>query len=292
MLKRQIKRSMDDGTLDLKNFISLVEKSYDEFKKSSSLNQHITDTLEREINERELRLSAALRHKNELIRILCHDFYNSVAILISTTHLVKKYKSEQKSDRLWQRVQKVSEIQLGMINHIREMEALESGKQTINITSICLEEILENINFMFEGKFADKKLVLNTEKFNSKLRILAEKNSLLNSVINNLISNSIKFSYPEARIYLESGENDDGTVVITVKDEGIGIPSKILESLFDPAKKTNRPGTEGEPGTGFGMPLVKKYMECYSGSISISSNAENNQAGSRGTTVFLKFHKG
>ena len=88
--------------------------------------------------------------------------------------------------------------------------------------------------------------------------ILAEKVSLSNNVVNNIISNSIKFCDNNGTIEIVA-KRDADQILLTMRDEGSGIPESILTKLFDDAATTSRPGTEGEPGTGFGANRKKLY---------------------------------
>ena len=74
-----------------------------------------------------------------------------------------------------------------------------------------------------------------------------------------------------------------------MSDDGIGIPDSILTKLFDDEAKTSRPGTGGEPGTGFGMPIVKSYMDIYEGNIEVLSKVKDNGQNDSGTTFNLLF---
>ena len=71
----------------------------------------------------------------------------------------------------------------------------------------------------------------------------------------------------------------------SVIDHGIGIPDVLLNQLFDMSKTTSRAGTQGESGTGFGMPLVKKFVEGYGGTLQIDSKDINEFPDNHGTTV-------
>jgi signal transduction histidine kinase len=77
-----------------------------------------------------------------------------------------------------------------------------------------------------------------------------------------------------------------------LRDEGIGIPGELLENIFNPGASTSRPGTAGEEGSGFGMPLVKQYMGYYGGSIMISSKSEEKFPDEHGTEIQLTLKKG
>ena len=78
-------------------------------------------------------------------------------------------------------------------------------------------------------------------------------------------------------------------IILTMTDDGIGIPESILTKLFDDEAKTSRPGTEGEPGTGFGMPIVKSYMDLYEGRIEVLSKVKDETTEDSGTTFNLYF---
>ena len=61
--------------------------------------------------------------------------------------------------------------------------------------------------------------------------------------------------------------------------------AKLLENIFDMAQETSRKGTEGETGTGYGMPLVRKFINQYGGKLSIESSEEQEN---RGTEVTIE----
>jgi two-component system sensor histidine kinase/response regulator len=116
--------------------------------------------------------------------------------------------------------------------------------------------------------------------------VLAERVSLGSSVLNNLLTNAIKFSSPGQTVVLRAA-SEDGAVRVTVRDRGIGMPPSLLAELFDVHKNTSRPGTAGEKGTGFGMPLVRKLVTAYGGSIEVTSTEQVEGVRDHGTEVRL-----
>ncbi len=117
--------------------------------------------------------------------------------------------------------------------------------------------------------------------------VLADAKILANHVFNNLISNAIKFSYPDSSIVVTVHRQGD-RITIQVTDRGIGMPPELVASLFDLDAKTTRPGTDGEPGTGFGMRTVKSFMDLFGGQIEISSTPESLRPNDHGTTVGIR----
>ena len=148
---------------------------------------------------------------------------------------------------------------------------------------------MHQVRNTFEDKLKAKNLELN---YNSSeiagIFVLAEPVSLNHSVINNLISNAIKFSHTNSCIDVMASMNGD-EVRVTVRDFGVGMPSTLLAKVFMPNEATSRVGTSGEAGTGFGMPLVKSYMERYGGGVEISSESIEESPKNHGTSVTLCF---
>ena len=131
---------------------------------------------------------------------------------------------------------------------------------------------------------------LDTIVLTKNVYVLAESTSLSNSVINNLISNSIKFVHRDSELRIEVKSLDD-VVHIILSDKGIGIPKYLLKDIFNSNIKTTRTGTFGEVGTGFGMPLVKAFVEQYGGKISVESNDIKDHPNDHGTMISIVLKK-
>jgi signal transduction histidine kinase len=94
--------------------------------------------------------------------------------------------------------------------------------------------------------------------------------NMLKIVLRNLISNAIKFTNSGGAINI-SAERIDSDIVISVRDNGIGIKPDILKNLFDISKIKNSRGTAQETGTGLGLWLCKEFVEKHHGKIRVES---------------------
>ena len=216
--------------------------------------------------------------QKEMLHILCHDLANPFASVLSVLDIVEEDNFSEYSDLL----KRSAENGLGIIELIRQMRKLD--EKPLTLETISLTDALSESVEMLSSKFQNKGIHVN-RKFDKDFIIRAEKRSLINSVINNILTNAIKFSHPNGQIDImskESGRN----ILLSVSDYGIGIPVDALETIFDVNKSVSRTGTAGEEGTGFGMPLVRKFMNAYGGEIEIESEA------GQGTTIWLTFVKG
>src|SRR5690606_15264878 len=104
-------------------------------------------------------------------------------------------------------------------------------------------------------------------------------------VINNLISNAIKFTFDGGIISVSIEEKQD-SVLFTVADNGIGIPPKYHNGLFERFTEARRLGLKDEPSTGLGMSIIKTIVEWHNGRIWFDSK-EN-----EGSSFFIELPKG
>ena len=108
------------------------------------------------------------------------------------------------------------------------------------------------------------------------------------SVLGNLISNSLKFSHPGSTVHLTS-RKERGNLKVLVRDEGTGFEKSKLATIFDASSPESTRGTRGEPGTGFGMPLLKRYMDYVKGEVEIDTVPQTESETNHGTKVELSF---
>ena len=170
------------------------------------------------------------------------------------------------------------------------MDALTTGKREVQMKPVSLDEALAQIDLVFAKRLAEKRITLRVVKPPDTVLVWADSRSFQYTVLNNLVSNAVKFSEPGAEIVLTILPQGD-KVTISVADRGVGIPAKVLAGLFDPFKPTSRRGTAGEKGTGFGMPIVKSYIDLYKGAINVVSQTAEDSKDAHGTTITVTLRK-
>ena len=93
---------------------------------------------------------------------------------------------------------------------------------------------------------------------------------LLRTALGNLLDNAIKYNRPGGKVSVEYGE-DEGTVIIRVADEGMGIPREDLPRIFERFFRVDKARSRETGGTGLGLSIVKHIAELHGGGISVSS---------------------
>jgi CheY-like chemotaxis protein len=95
----------------------------------------------------------------------------------------------------------------------------------------------------------------------------------LAQVFGNLLNNSSKYTSPEGTISL-TAKRIDGEVLVTVKDNGAGIPQDKLNNIFDMFMQVDRTSEQSQAGLGIGLTLVKRLTQMHGGSIEARSAGE------------------
>jgi signal transduction histidine kinase len=256
------------------NIYKFTEKSY---------------TLRINYDKKRVETERLLDDNNQLVRILCHDLGNSLTIVqmtagILANNITPSEKQKTLYDKNMERLKRAINTQKEIINHVKQKEALESGKQKVENVPVSLNVIFEKVRFIFQDQVKEKEIQLSFNYSSDKSPyVMAEMVSLSNNVINNIISNAIKFS-PNNNQIIISTWNDKKTVFVTIEDFGIGMNDELLKNIFSTTVQTSRPGVRGEKGTGFGMPLAKSFMNKYGGEIFAESKE------GKGTRFTLKFN--
>lgn len=236
--------------------------------------------------------------KNEelktLVRVLSHDLKNPLTVIMAYAHKGREKMSSSGNGEMTKYFEKIltsSENQLAIIEHIKSMRAVQDGKSDLTLARVSLIDVLRQAEQTFEQKLLEKRLRLVYDHNGMKdVHVIAEAVSLNHNVINNLISNAIKFSHPGGTIDISVTTKDSG-VSLVVEDHGIGIPKDLMANIFRADVPTSRPGTNGEQGTGFGMPVVKSYIERFGGEITIDSIPQTESPERHGTRVTISLKK-
>ena len=233
------------------------------------------------------RVERGMREKQRLLTVVSHDIANALTVLqgeISLAQLAARSDQPRHDidlNRMSYACANIEEI----ISSVRMMEALEQGRVAFQAKPVDLAAVFEYAEVIFGKRLAQRRMRFQYPQLTDEIRfVLAEPRILANQVFGNLLSNAIKFSYPDSTIGVAVVRASDQTT-IRIADQGIGIPPTLLPTLFDLEAKTTRAGTDGEPGTGFGLRTVKHFVELFGGRIEIASRGEKEHPDDHGTTI-------
>lgn len=224
---------------------------------------------------------------DDLFRVLFHDLANSLGRINIGMSLCERDQNSPQIQRGLQVIKDASGTMTEITQNVRRMYAVSKGKADVDLSPCPLNSCIEHLQQMFASELEKKKIKLQYDfEKHRGLSVIVDQVSFNNQVLANIFSNAIKFSDPGDTIQITSWPLSNHMVAIEIKDNGIGMPEQLLSSLFDMNKRTSRPGTNGESGTGFGMHIMKSFVEMYQGQIQIES-VERTGKNPSGTSIRL-----
>jgi signal transduction histidine kinase len=272
MLSSQIAPALESVALHKVKMSNLRAKLLEEEAKHLKV---VNDKLE----ESNTDLEKANTKLNDFVAIVAHDLRNPIGAIHSYSVLLKKSLDSKKIDlgeknhRIIIRITDLCDLSIGLIRNILELGALGSGKLVLHKNKFLISEILDEAyeNVLF---FAEKKSVGLLKNGQSDKFVHVDKDRII-QVMTNLLTNAIKFTPSQGQVELNFFENEkEKSVTIEVKDNGIGIPDEILGKLFDKEAVTSTSGTDGEKGTGFGLPLCQDLAKEHGSIIKVESKID------------------
>jgi signal transduction histidine kinase/DNA-binding NarL/FixJ family response regulator len=251
----------------------VIERTRDLESANYQLHQELTERalVEEALRKNEVQLKELNATKDKFFNIIAHDLKNPFTSLLGSTELL--YQNINKIDN-----EKIKElavilndsakggyaILLNLLDWSRSQTGLlKFNPEWINLTDLINENIS---NLMFLA--ANKEIKLCSEA-GEDIFITSDAN-MINTLLRNLLSNSLKFTRRGGEVTVRTFVNPD-EVIVSVKDNGIGISQENIEKLFRIDTKYSMPGTENEQGTGLGLKLSKEFVEKLGGKIWVES---------------------
>lgn len=139
----------------------------------------------------------------------------------------------------------------------------------LELSSFDINQILKDTGALFEGRCMERKISLSLLLSGKNLMVTADCGKI-QQVIYNLVDNAIKFSHPNSTIELETTEKNE-TVLISVKDSGIGIPKDALPHIWDRFYKTDLSRGKDKHGSGLGLSIIQEILQAHGETIEVTS---------------------
>lgn len=224
--------------------------------------------------------------KNALLDLLNHELKGSLGMINALSEEISEenqISDQNKILRNMQLIQKISKHNINLISSLLNEELVDSASVELIRKRL---DLVDNLKIMFvEYKNKGQDINRNFHLSYSKESIYVHVDEVLfTQVFNNLISNAIKFTHDGGNIWVNIEEKDN-LVVVSVKDDGIGIPKDMQPHIFDRFTKAKRAGLRGEESIGLGMHILKRIIEIHDGEVWVESD-ENN-----GATFFIEIPK-
>lgn len=209
--------------------------------------------------------------KDRFIAILAHDLKSPFNYILGFSHIlmqnIRKFSIEQTEEYLVQ-LENASKHYYHLLDDLLLWVNSHSGKMPFDPTKVEFREVLDEVLEILSPHANEKDIAINVTVEDDSI-VLADIN-MIKTVMRNLITNAIKFTNKGGHVDVKV-KNVNGSAVITVSDNGIGISADDLKKLFDYSQVRSTVGTASEKGSGLGLVLCKEFVEKHYGKLWVES---------------------
>ena len=224
--------------------------------------------------------------RNQFFANISHEFKTPINIVYSCVQLLDVKRGESASALLEsygkyrKNIKQNCHRMLRLINNLVDITKIDSGYMNLEFSNYNIVELVENIVLSVVPCVDNNNINIIFDTYIEELEIKCDADSI-ERIILNLLSNAIKFTENNGDILVEM-DSDDKWVTIKVRDNGIGIPDKFKDLVFDRFVQGDKSLNRKKEGSGIGLALVKSLIEFHSGSIEINKEYKD------GTEFILK----
>ncbi|HET7435531.1 MAG TPA: response regulator [Thermoanaerobaculia bacterium] len=232
--------------------------------------------LAHELEDANRHIQEADRLKSQFLANMSHELRTPMNSIIGFSEILRERladRVEAKHLKFLEHIHDSGQHLLGIINDILDLSKIEAGKMEIYPEFFSIPGVIENVCHMIRGMTkSNAHFVVDAPESLPQIETDLAK---FKQVLFNLLSNAIKFSPPQSPITITAryeGTNDsDGTISVSVRDEGIGIAPEYHVVIFHEFRQVDGTARREFGGTGLGLALVKKFVELQGGTIALQS---------------------
>ena len=171
---------------------------------------------------------------------------------------------------------------VSLLNDLLDLSKIEAGKLELTFVSVNLNDLLQQCVAIMQEEANKERVIIRTSLPATLPQIVADARSVRQIALN-LLSNSIKFTGAGGQVIVSTAINDDNEVVLRVRDTGVGMSEKELQTALEPFRQLATSARWGSSGTGLGLPITKALSEANHARFRITSQVDN------GTLVEVAF---
>lgn len=214
--------------------------------------------------------------KTRFFTNISHEFRTPLTLLLSPLQDLQK---EFPGRTIFQMMQRNAERLLSLISQLLDLSKLEAGKMEVQLQEGDLSQFLQYIFSSFESLGQDKNILFQYQQSREHQFAYFDADKI-EKITTNLLSNAFKFTPENGRVQIRA-DYTDTSLLIEVKDYGIGIDKERLPKIFERFYQIDDSTQRHYEGTGVGLALVKELVEVLGGTISVASEL------GRGTTFTI-----
>ncbi len=237
-----------------------------------------------EIQKAYVDLKTLEKTKDSLTQMIVHDLNNPLMVISGNIQLLgielrNILSGDQK--KVWHTMLYVVKEMGDMISNLLDISKMEEGKINLRYEEINLDVILKEITDVMGILAQQEEKGISVRTSPEPVSLYADR-GILKRVISNLIGNALKFAPSGSTVEITARYNKDAKeVMISVKDQGQGIPKEYLQRVFEKFVQVESAQIKEKTGKGLGLTFCKMAVEAHKGRIWVESEL------GKGSTFYL-----
>ena len=171
---------------------------------------------------------------------------------------------------------------LGLINDILDLSRIEAGRRDMQDEPVHVMDCMEDAQHLLQARAIEKSIAIELNIPEGLPKLMCDRRAV-NQITINLLTNAVKFTPKGGKVKLSAWLEPDGTLALSVADNGPGIPAQeqlLLLSAFTRGALATKQAIDG---AGLGLPIVKGLLEVHGGKLQIKSKLD------QGTEIICLF---
>ena len=208
--------------------------------------------------------------KSQFISTVSHEFRTPLAGILSSVQLLKIYNdtwNKEKKEKMFKQIFDAVQHTKALLDDVSLIDEEQNSKSFFRPTNIKLLPLINEIIEENISVAGTNHKVLVSSKLASKTYYMDV--LMIRHIFTNIISNAIKYSCENKKITIDLDEINNKEIKFIITDQGIGIPSEEIKYLLEPFYRASNHGAI--KGTGFGLSIVKRFIDLHKGQILIES---------------------
>ncbi|MFZ3032695.1 MAG: ATP-binding protein [Parvibaculum sp.] len=170
---------------------------------------------------------------------------------------------------------------LNVIDDILDISKIEAGRYPLEENDLALADVLRWSIEIVRPRTTEKQITVILKAAEDLPPVYGDLRAM-RQIMLNLLSNAAKFTPPEGKITVAANLDRDGSLIISVADNGIGIPTDKLNAVLEPFGQVDDSSAREHDGTGLGLSITKSLAELHEGEFYLESEL------GKGTTAIVK----